>query len=83
MVAVNEAGQSEPSEVSDYMIAATVPDMPTNLIRVSADREQITIGWQAPAYNGGTPISGYKVYWDAGGHTLLFELAAEGTFDAL
>lgn len=45
VVAINAAGSGQISEESDFLIAATVPDKPTLLTRISADRTKITIGW--------------------------------------
>ena len=45
VVAINAAGSGQISEESNFLIAATVPDKPTLLTRISADRTKITIGW--------------------------------------
>jgi len=44
-------------------MSATVPDAPTLPELVSQDETQITIQWQAGQDNGGTPLTGFKVYW--------------------
>lgn len=41
---------------------ATLPDAPTNLA-VSPASQQNTLSWNAPANNGGTPITGYRVFY--------------------
>jgi hypothetical protein len=64
--AVNYAGIGPFSVESEFIIAAVVPDAPINLIRLYADNSFITIGWETPLYNGGTPEFGYKILWDAG-----------------
>jgi titin len=66
VVAVNSAGSSLISSESDFIIAAVPPDAPTNVVRLNADQTFITIGWQAPSQNGGSPIIGYNILWDAG-----------------
>jgi len=35
------------------------------LVRLHGGITFITIGWSAPMYTGGTPITGYKILWDA------------------
>jgi titin len=66
VIAENSAGSSLISEESDFIIAAVPPGAPTNVVRLNADETFITIGWQAPSSNGGTPITGYYILWDAG-----------------
>jgi hypothetical protein len=39
----------------------TVPDPPTSLT-ATAGTNQVTLNWSAPANNGGSGISGYKIY---------------------
>jgi titin len=64
VLAVNFAGSGLLSEASDFIIAATNPDPPVNLVRLYADNTFITIGWSAPTFDGGSPVYGYKVLWD-------------------
>ena len=47
-------------------MAARKPDAPETPTSSSADQTTITIDWQEP-YNGGTPITNYKVRWNLGG----------------
>lgn len=44
------------------MIAATVPDAPSQPILLSSDKDYIQIGWTA-SYNGGNDIDDYEVDW--------------------
>ena len=46
------------------IIAATVPDAPTNLVRddSSTDTTQVSFSWTAPGDDGGAPITEYIVY---------------------
>lgn len=53
------------SQLSEQVIlmSATVPDSPTALELVSQDETQITLQWEAGQDNGGTPLTGFKVFW--------------------
>jgi hypothetical protein len=46
-------------------MAAAIPDSPTSIAMVSQSATTISISWLAP-YNGGTPITTYKIWWDDG-----------------
>ena len=63
--AVNVVGSSELSEAISIRAAEppAAPDAPTKL---SSTLTSITIQWSAPSYNGGNPISSYKIYIDDG-----------------
>jgi hypothetical protein len=45
VVGVNAAGSSLPSVASNFIIAAVVPNPPTNVVRLNADSTFISIGW--------------------------------------
>ena len=53
---------------------AAEPDPPTGISLVSADTEHITFVWTAP-YDGGKPITNYKLYWDSGTDGASFDPA--------
>jgi len=53
----NDAGEGPSSGQSKLIIAAEIPDQPTNLFRKHATSEFITIGWMAPTYDGGAPVT--------------------------
>jgi hypothetical protein len=65
------------------LIAAKIPEKPTTPSKFSADVSQITVRWEEPVLgNGGSIITDYRVYWDAGaangvfvyiGNTLSYE----------
>ncbi|MEM4308888.1 MAG: NosD domain-containing protein [Thermoplasmata archaeon] len=38
------------------------PSAPTNLLATAGD-QQVTLTWQQPSNDGGSPITAYKVYW--------------------
>lgn len=55
-------------------MAAQVPDPPTDLqVKASSDIS-ITIEWNDPLYDGGSPVTDFKIYWNAGVENGNFEL---------
>jgi predicted phage tail protein len=62
--AVNEIGFSGYSD-EHYVIAARAADEPTSMTLISSTESTITFYWNEP-YDGGSPITYYKVYWDDG-----------------
>ena len=65
-MAINSAGSGPPSLASNFITAASIPDPPTNVVSLYADHSFITIGWNPPTYNGGSPVLGYNILWDSG-----------------
>src|SRR5205807_392181 len=41
--------------------ALTIPSAPQNL-QATAGNRNVTLSWQAPSNNGGSPITNYKIY---------------------
>ena len=78
--AVNAAGEGAYSNEA-YSTPATVPSAPTTSSPISGNA-QIVLTWTAPNSNGGSAISGYKIYRGsaAGGETLLSSLGNVLTF---
>src|SRR5207244_2938722 len=75
--AVNNAGEGPKSnEASATPNAppppASPPSAPTNLV-ATVGNAQVGLTWQAPASNGGSPITNYKIYrgTTSGGETLV------------
>ena len=62
IVAFNDVGDSIPSDPKTIM-AAAVPNAPMDITLVAQGPAAITISWTAP-YNGGTPLTNYKIWWD-------------------
>jgi alpha-tubulin suppressor-like RCC1 family protein len=58
--AVNQNGRSQPSPISNLLAAVCEPSAPTGITAKGAD-SSATVSWQAP-YDGGSAITGYKVY---------------------
>jgi len=54
-----------------------IPGIVTDIVRVEGSNTQtsIDIEW-TPAYNGGAEITGYQVWWNAGGQGPVNEIAA-------
>ncbi len=62
--------------------ALTVPSAPQNLSASPANGKGIQMSWAIPASNGGSPITGYRVYRGtaSGGETLLTTVGNVTTF---
>ena len=64
MRAENAVGTSDYSDIFT-VIAGTLPGKTPTPTKFSADISEIEIRWEA-ASDGGSSITDYKVYWDAG-----------------
>lgn len=67
VTATNSAGTSLPS-TGATVTPRTVSDSPTN-VTVTAGNAQATVTWQAPASDGGSPITGYSAVASPGSAT--------------
>ena len=59
--AINRVGTGRTSGVASATTDATVPDPPTGLMATATSPTQIDLAWTAPAYDGGAPVSGYRI----------------------
>lgn len=59
--ATNAVGTSAESD-TQYLVCADLPDPPSAPTLEAATESSITIAWNAPADDGGTPVIGYRVY---------------------
>uniref|UniRef100_H2YFD5 Titin n=1 Tax=Ciona savignyi TaxID=51511 RepID=H2YFD5_CIOSA len=59
--ALNQAGQSEPSETSTSKYALDPVGPPTRPIVYDSTNESISVRWEAPKFDGGHRIAGYDV----------------------
>ena len=59
-----ENEQSLTSEPTAVVVAATtVPGQPMHLRVFPHDAQGLDVSWEAPASDGGSPVTGYKVQW--------------------
>ena len=62
ITATNAIGTSVES-VTQYLVCADIPDPPDAAPTLEAASESsITIAWNPPSHDGGSPVIGYKVY---------------------
>ena len=59
--AINAAGVSEPSTMAEATADPVVPDAPTGLAATESGTSRIDLAWTAPGYDGGAPITGYRI----------------------
>src|SRR3989441_687098 len=59
--AINSVGTGSPSTTASAATLAVAPSPPTGLAASASSSSQISLGWTAPADNGGSAITGYKI----------------------
>ena len=65
VTALNEAGESEPAEISELVsmdISNELPSMPMSISVDEVSQNSVTLSWISPKNSGSKPILGYKVY---------------------
>ena len=60
VIAINDKGDSPPSNVVKIETPAIPPSRPISL-RASASGDIVRLGWSAPRNTGGAPITGYRI----------------------
>jgi len=78
----NLVGYSAYSDVLQ-VLAAQIPDAPTDLVTVPAvtTANQIGLSWVAPAFNGGSSVLDYAVWYDDATNGVTFTEFASGLTD--
>jgi hypothetical protein len=63
VIATNSYGNSIESVKGNGAIITTIPDVPTSVVEVYADRTKSTLGltWTAPVFTGGDVIIDYRI----------------------
>ena len=59
--AINSAGYGNPSTMARATTEPDVPAPPVDLTATANGTSRIDLAWKAPAYDGGAPITGYRV----------------------
>lgn len=69
--ATNKAGEGERSAMVDCELSPTRPGVPLNLTAKAGDG-QVALTWLAPADDGGSPVTGYRVLRGKAGSPLTY-----------
>ena len=74
--AINANGTSAPSNVANAT-TNNVPDAPTGLTATASGSTQIDLAWNAPANDGGSAITGYRIQVSSSGSSNWSDLVAD------
>ena len=74
--AINSNGAGAPSNVDGATTGTTVPDAPTVLTATASGTTRINLSWTAPASDGGSPITGYRIESSPNGNSSWTVLVA-------
>jgi ABC-type transport system substrate-binding protein/fibronectin type 3 domain-containing protein len=74
--AVTGVGQGDPSDAQSVSTQDVVPNAPTIGAATPAPTS-VTVHWAAPAPNGGSPLTGYLVYYGTSPHPGVAHVPAE------
>ena len=59
--AINANGTGDPSNVDRATTELRAPGAPRRLSATARGTSRIALGWTAPLYNGGSPVTGYRI----------------------
>jgi GH25 family lysozyme M1 (1,4-beta-N-acetylmuramidase) len=82
VAATNASGTGLPSNPSPSVTPRTVPDAPT-AASATPGNASAQVSWKAPGWNGGAPITGYRVTSSPGGRTCTTDGSIGCTVDGL
>src|SRR5207245_1287370 len=74
--AINSVGTGSPSSTTSATTFAAAPSPPSALTATAVSSSQVTLSWTAPADNGGSAITGYKIERSTDGGTTWSTLVA-------
>ena len=75
--AINSNGAGAPSNVDDATTGTSVPDAPTSLTATASGTTRINLSWTAPASDGGSRITGYRIEESPDGNSSWTTLEAD------
>ncbi len=75
--AVNAEGEGTKSEMVNITLS-DIPSAPTNLT-LSGEEGHLVLDWDAPASDGGSPVTGYQVYRGTNGSAMGFLAKVDNT----
>jgi hypothetical protein len=61
VVASNSAGSAKVVQSNNVLSQPIAPTVPTNVKATVNDKNDVTVNWLTPTYNGGSPVTSYKV----------------------